>query len=347
VPDPPPLSWSTACPFPPGDGLDDAPGCLGGHIAAGAGFYFLKPYFPGNPAFTLKFTDLNTAPGLSATMVSSQQQDFCYGPAFVPLIWLGFVSDGGLGIRARWWHFDESDRITAGNNDGTGATVFTSASAGGLSVSSPGYLLSRFGAGTDLMTFESNLKLDVWDLEATQDFQAGRWSVLLAGGVRYAHLSQDYNAFRFNSGPGGTSLFSQDSATLLSGHNFNVTGPTVCLEVRRPLGNTGLSLYGNGRGSMLFGYRWQQADRLTVRSGTTAGVPFNVTSLSEFTACQDAVLPVTEVEIGAEYTRVWGRLQPFLRAGLVGQTWFGAGNAAGAGGNLGFFGLTVTAGVGF
>src|SRR5262249_37665294 len=91
---------------------------------------------------------------------------------------------------------------------------------------------------------------------------------------------------------------------------------------------------------------FQQADRLTVRPVTTPGGPLN-TTLSDFTACQDGVLPVTEVEIGTEYTRVWGGFQPFLRAGLVGETWCGAGNAAGAGGNLGCVGLTVTAGAGF
>ena len=49
---------------------------------------------------------------------------------------------------------------------------------------------------------------------------------LASAGVRYAHLSQGYNAVVVNrDGSTGTSI--------LSGNNFNGAGPTAALEARR------------------------------------------------------------------------------------------------------------------
>jgi hypothetical protein len=346
---------------------------IGGHFEAGGGFYFLKPYFNGNAAFTIKSTTSNpgpvnlggpmlstTNPGLSTSQSSSSEQDFDYDASFSPLLWLAYTGENGLGARARWWHFDQGASLTVSNSDPTGATEITSAGPRGLSLTSPGRLLKTFGLGTDRLAFDTDLKIDSWDFEVTQAVAAGKWALAFSGGVRYAHLAQDYHAFRFNSGSNTDFNFSQDSTVLISGFNFNGAGPTLCLEGRRPLGETGLAFYASGRGSLLFGRCNQQVDKLTVFAGNTLGGPANSPALGgpfnsqtsvDSAASQDRVLPVVELEVGGEYApQLFGpatRVQPFVRAGLIGQSWFGGGNASGPGSNLGFLGLSVTAGVEF
>ena len=44
-----------------------------------------------------------------------------------------------------------------------------------------------------------------------------------------------------------------DEDSLSASHRFNGVGPTFSLEIRRPLGDTGLALYSNARTSILFG----------------------------------------------------------------------------------------------
>jgi hypothetical protein len=326
------------------DGNGNGPG---GYFDAGVGFYLLKPYFGGgNPAFTFK----STTSGAGTSQALSGEQDFEYDASVSPLIWVGYTGPNGLGVRARWWHFDQGTQLTADNSDKTGATTFTSLSPHGISFSSPGHTLAFPGSGSDQMAFDTDLKIDNWDFEMTQTINAGKWGLLISGGVRYAHLAQDYHAYRFNSGPGVDVFYSQDSATLVSGHNFNGAGPTISLEVKRWICNTGLALYANGRGSLLFGRTDQQVDRLTVLAGSNIGGPISSQTFAEFTTSQDRVIPVAELEIGGEYVPnfcICRRFHPFLRAGLIGQTWFGAGNASGPGSNLGLLGMSLTTGIEF
>jgi hypothetical protein len=226
-----------------------------------------------------------------------------------------------------------------------------SASPRGISFESPGHILKASGIGADQLAFDTDLKIDSWDFEVTQTLTAGPWAFLVSGGLRYAHLAQDYHAYRFNSGLAGAAFYSQDSAALISGSNFNGAGPTMCLEAKRRIGNTALALYADGRGSLLFGRADQQVDKLTILAGSNAGGPVNTQTFTEFAVSQDRVLPVAELEVGAEYAPdLFGRcsrLHPFFRAGLVGQAWFGAGNASGPGSNLGLLGMSVTAGIEF
>jgi hypothetical protein len=347
--DPPAPNGNGVTGFQPADDLRESLACAcRGHFFVGAGFYFLKPYFGGNQAFSTRFTNTTTTAESSTTTTFSEVRDFDNNPSFAPLIWIGYVTESGLGVRARWWNLSRSDDVSALNTDTTGATTITSASPGGLSFTSPGRLLEHFGTGGDQLVFKSKLKMDVWDFEATQDIQAGCWTLLLSGGVRYAHVAQNYDAFRFNSGAGGNMIFNQDSVTLLSGHSFSGAGPTVAIELARPLGSTGFSLYGNARGAVLFGCMTQHASRLAVQSGfENDGMAFNTTNFSDSDGCRSSVIPVTEIEVGAQYDRVFGVVHPFVRTGLVGQSWFGVGNASGSGGNLGLLGLTVTAGLNY
>jgi hypothetical protein len=290
-------------------------------------------------------------PSTSVDPVATQiiRRDFAHHMEVSPLIWIGVANDDGLGFRGRWWQLRDSSGAPAVNGDTTGSTTITSASPLGLSISSPGTTLMN-GSGTDMMFFHRDLDLVVWDVEVTQSFEIGRCGVLLSAGARYAHLSQNYSASRSNSDPGLASdvVVQQDTSILISGHNFNGGGPMASVEVWRPIADSGLSIYGNVRGSVLFGSRKEHASTQTVFAGTMAdNTPFNRTISQDATANGDSVLPVVELEIGLEYGRQVGRCFPFVRTGLVGQNWFSAGNSSSTDGDLGFFGLEASLGVNF
>jgi len=78
-------------------------------------------------------------------------------------------------------------------------------------------------------------------------------------------------------------------------------------------------------------------------SGTVGGVDVSPTTNGKFYL----VLPVVEIELGVQYQihSDWGN--PFVRAGIVNQTYFGAGNAASREGNLSLFGAQVSLGATF
>ncbi|HMC67346.1 MAG TPA: Lpg1974 family pore-forming outer membrane protein [Gemmataceae bacterium] len=361
--DVPPPARESAPLFPSND-YDGRCCGRGAHLTGGAGLYIMQPHFESNPAF---FSIQTTSTAVPTRVVNAAvQQDFSTEMAVAPQVWFGLVSDSGLGLRTRWWHFDQSYRQTTTNPAQPDPTItmgIDSAAPLGLRVTSS----SNIGLA-DPLSFSSNLKITVWDLEATQDLHLGKCALLLSGGIRYAHLSQDYNAARARSGLapdgiGGSIDFTVDADTLRSGHNFNGAGPVFGLEVHRPIGGTGLALYGSSRGSLLFGDGKQRAFQLTVQQGTTEfGLPVDLIAFNSASSTRHDLLPIAELEVGLEFARDLGRGRLFAQTALVGQVWFGADNAARSttadtlgvlrGGtieesNLGFIGLSIRAGVDF
>jgi hypothetical protein len=297
-----------------------------GGIYAAFGVYLVTPHFQGNPAFQ---TSVN-APG---TPIFGSQRDFSYGMTLSPQATIGYESDSGLGVRGNWWRFDQraEESTTVGQNGFV--TAANPLALGGALATAPG----------DVITANSHLRLDVIDLEITSRWEPTRcWSILVGGGVRYANISQDYsfNATSPGVGPTGQVDFN---------HTFSGVGPTLSFEARRNFGDSGFGLYSTGRGAILFGTVTQRADLSNVNA---AGV-FALAASND--ASRSQVMPVVELEIGAEYRHAIGRAQLFVQSGFVGHAWFGAGNSSNTDssftGNtnnnitLGFIGLAVRAGV--
>lgn len=291
--------------------------CPSGGWFGGVGFYYIKPTWETNPAF---LTSTATAGG-----VVLNQQDFDYDHEFAPRVWLGYVGGSGLGIRGNWWGIDADSNasLTTG-----GGTAIFSATPLGL-----GFL--ALGAG-DTMNFQSAIDLDVIDLEGIQTFGRNGWSGLVSGGLRWAQIRQQYQVLAVPA----VGL----ADTLDSNHSFDGMGPTASLELRRRLWDTGFSLYGSGRAAVLFG----NSDQHVVRV-------FDGAVDADATAGQWDVIPVGELEFGTEYDWDTDFGNAFVNASMVGMTYFGAGNSANVesvytGGadntsNLGFFGLSATAGI--
>ena len=296
----------------------------GGSLIAGATLYYIKPVWNANPAFA-------TAPIDADSPIT--QTDFDYSYTASPAIWVGFGDKDGIGGRARWFRFDQNESLR-GVNDGS---LFI------LSATPLGLANASDTAGDDLF-FGSALRVETWDAEITNSCSGCNWNILVAGGVRYAHIRQNFRTVEIPLED--EDLFDQ----VWSGHSFNGIGPTVALEARRSVGGGGLGVYANARGSLLWGDGGQQVRE--VLNG-------DLDNIVEVSTNRDKFISNAELEVGGEFSRVrnGGRSRAFVRAGLVAMGYFGVGNSANVGdlgdfpgtldnnGDLGFFGLALSAGV--
>jgi hypothetical protein len=287
-----------------------------GYWTVGGGVYYIQPVFESNPAFVSSRGGVTT------------QTDLSHGMDVAPLGFIGYTGAGGFGLRLRWFQFEGDGSVSANFDEETQLTLPGSF---GLPVS-VGFLSAPLPAGSSV-TATSELRVDVWDLEATYVFHCGCWSLLTSAGARYAHMSQDYALFL--ESPGG-------SAVLAASHNFNGFGPTFSIQGQRQVGDSPFSLYGTARGSILFG-----------SAHTVASIGSSLA-----TSQQTDVLPIGEIEVGGQWGKVRGNYRLFAQLGFVGQAWFGGGNASqgastlvggtvDSGTNFGFFGGVARAGINF
>ena len=249
----------------------------------------------------------------------ARQIDFSHHLDVSPNVWLGYVSERGWGFRGRWFQFDQGGSASYFAAPGESIAGISPVASGRLPI-----------GGT--VTASSNLAVNVIDIEATGTLEMNQWSHLLGIGVRYTHMSQDYRA---------TLADANTRIDLTSGHNLNGAGPSFSLETKRRIGESGFAVYGQLHGAIVFGHASE------AYSTVNNGIP------QQLTRGHSDILPVGEMEVGAEYQRNVGRAKLFLQAGFVGQVWLGGGNAsnlAAAGfsasnSNFGFLGLALRAGV--
>src|SRR5581483_9181150 len=120
------------------------------------------------------------------------------------------------------------------------------------------------------------------------------------------------------------------------------------LEAIRKIGDSNFGLFGNSRVGLLFGNRKQVASSSTVLNEAVAnGVAVNTTTvfLANGATSGFGILPIVEMEAGAQWTRCLGNFELVVRPAAVGQVYFDGGNATGRTGNFGLVGGMLTAGV--
>lgn len=296
--------------------------CPRGGWVGGAGVYVIKPHWTTNPAFAAEVT--------SGGVSVDSQTDFPYSYYSSPLLWFGYVGENGLGARTRFWLFDQSSTLTR-TNDG---------SVNYISAAPLNYLNSSSTAG-DILTFSSGLDVEVVDFELTQTFQAGAFSGQLSAGGRYTSIQQTYHHVE-------APLTTLDDI-VNSSQTFHGFGPSIGAEVRRSILDSGLALYANGRGSMLFGKSSQNAISINDNAIERVGGYANW-----------SIMPTLETELGILWEQDTNRGRFFLDAGVVGIAFFGAGNAANnqilvfstddqadKNATLGFFGFKFAAGMSY
>jgi hypothetical protein len=310
VPLPPPAATYGSHPIVPSVTYD------GGWIA-GAGVLILQPHWSNNPAYDR--LGANTTD--TQTLQSNVQTDFNVGAAAAPLLWLGYVGDNGIGIRARWSRLYDKNSLSLDSPAQTDSTTTTTYSAypagvGFSAVSSPDY--------NDAFVFGSDLTMDVTDLEILWDLHPARGCLVFGAGVRYAHLAQNYNASWVSTPLDPT----QDTytTTLTSGHNFSGLGPVASVEAAYPLGQSGFRLTGSARGSLLFGTGTQAATMVSLDADAYGDPPSQ--TLTSNSQSVGGTLPVLEFELGADWGHTLGAYRLALQTALVGQVWFYGSNAS-------------------
>jgi hypothetical protein len=329
----------------------DVDGSSGGHLDAGFELLVIRPYFDSNQAATVSRSTSNP-PTFTTTATTTEQLNFDYPYTANPRLWLGYVTDGGLGFRVSWWQFEQSSRTAAlalsgGLPANTSVVVTSPLVLGNLSntVFIPG---TPAGAAAPVgvpaaEAITSSIRLQVWDFEATGSWHSGCFSAEGSAGVRYAHLSQNFASAATQANEAG--IGSSETSLLASGHNFNGAGPTLAAELRQHLGDSGLGLYAIGRGAVLFGNKHATG---ILATETIPAVGAVTTFSNQFHNDELGTIGVGEAELGVEYSlRMGNAASLFVRAGIDGQLWIGAGNATSTTGNLGFFGYTFTVGVNY
>lgn len=345
----------------------------------GASLYLLKPYLHQNIAFQTTSTltaDSAGGTSLSDGRTDSRQFDWGVEPAFA--VWLGAAGSSGYGVRTRYFRFNGSPGVAntslnaqqAATPPGVNPAVSTFISpspfipdflpgalppvaAGTKSFGSPSPVLlianpqTGLGIGEDRLTFSSGLAIDAIDIEPTYAWACGGWQVVAGAGGRYLRLVQDYRAVLVNTGGG---LPISVTETLGVDRRFTGGGPTISGQFNRAIGSSGFELFGSARGSLLVGTTTQTTsytqslDDPTGISGVP-GTPVHTRINSRIPTDTDATLPVAEFELGCAYVVTLTDTELYLRAAVVNQTYFGAGTASSAEGNLSLFGCQFSAGV--
>jgi hypothetical protein len=280
-------------------------------FVGGAGVYYLRPYWENNPAYSTTAATINgpRGGGVGNGFVIQDEEDFDYDYKVAPYAWVGYVSESGLGVRARGFYYDyNANNITL--RDESSTLQLVTAAPLGLGI----YTEGGDGFGENL-TIDSSLRLMYIDLEVSQQFQVGAWWLLLSGGARWAQISQNYNATLDDS------INDLHTVSIRSGHNFRGFGPTAAFEARRPF-SCGFALFGSVRGSVLLGKHRQNA---FLRS-FDADNDFDSAVLFA-NADENTTMPVAELELGVEYGKQIRGARLFVQASVVNHTWFNAGNA--------------------
>jgi hypothetical protein len=352
------------------------------HLIGGADFLYLRPQFNQNRAINTSFqksTTTVTAPtvGTPTTQNTTNStqflgQDFSYDWNVSPRLWFGVENCDGLGARVRWFHYDEGANPaisppTLGTNNtsvnGLTTTVTTGfiqtfpASPLGIRIQTPAAAPNGPAVGKDFFVATTSLFIDEWDFEVTQKAHICNLDVTFGGGIRYAYLQQTFNVFH----PGvtistGTEVVTSTTASdlVLSRQTFDGVGPMVSLEALRRLGCSNFSLYGSARGAILFGHGHEEAASLSRTTNTqtigTTGQVLSINTTNNTTTSDNArwdLLPILEVEVGAQWSREMGGANVFLRSGFVGQAYFGGGSANSTLNDFGLVGVSIGAGVQF
>lgn len=305
-------------------------GLVRNRFAASVGILLLHPTWDHNPAFV-------TLVGPNFTI-----HDFNWDAETGPRVWAGYVTDQGLGIGVRYWKFDNTANQVNLVNPGGGVRIET-----GFFHNIPGFVpplnIDSQEAG-DNLSISNGIDLDVWDLEVSQAFTFRDWMFQVLGGLRYANLRQSYEAGLLNEAAVVNGVPTRRQLNQRLAVDFEGFGPTLALELRRPLLG-GLALFGNARGAILYGYNDQTAVLLDTQTNLATGA-VTVANPSARYRFHDT-LPVTELEIGAEWSRTFRSARILFQGALVSQTWHNAGAPGVQQGeaDLGFFGFSLTTGL--
>jgi Legionella pneumophila major outer membrane protein precursor len=193
--------------------------------------------------------------------VSIDSNDFDHDYGAAPRVWVGVENPNGWGVRARYWDFTSAD---AAVNE---FDFVNQVEVEGASV----------------------VEAYTIDLEVTKRLCTPTWTFLGGLGARYAEIRHYEQLSVFDS-----DNFAVSHAAI--GRQTRGTGLTGMLEATRPFGNRGLSLYGNIRGSVLWGNTdANSSSQLTVVNSGASSSIFSTNGVDE-------TLSIVETQVGVEWS---------------------------------------------
>ncbi len=310
----------------------DSPRRGHGHFIGDVGAYFLYPYMSSRVAYS------RTIGAETGTTNFPRVVDF--GPRAS----IGYLFHNTWGVRANYWYLRGSSNTSAANGDAT--TTLVTPGAPPFAILSPSASMQQ-GIGIDVFEMRQRLEIHVADVEILKECQVFDTTVLCSFGARYARIIQSYEATRDNAGGvNGANIVTEDREDLETSSRFNGWGPTVSLESVHRLGKSNLAVYGNIRGSLLFGVERFVQDYSAQRSAVVGGVANLTSAANEGYATDTRTVSIGELEFGLQYGCHLGcRCYVFGRAGVVYQRWWDVGNPNSASGDLTLLGGTARVGI--
>ncbi|WP_372721379.1 Lpg1974 family pore-forming outer membrane protein [Novipirellula sp.] len=211
-----------------------------------------------------------------------------------PRIQLGReANDETLGWRVRYWQFRHGESFEASDANGLiPASSFT--------LGTVGYLFEDGDASTGLQfveegVFTSSIRTDVIDWELQRQIVE---PLDVYAGIRYAKIAQRYHAMT-------------DAGNLDARSEFRGFGPTVAMRFTHTLPLNALSLFGNARGSLLFG----QKDFTAVDDVNEYTQTLNAIDLRSTEDAVHSFAGNAEIQLGLRYTpATWFSMQVALEA---------------------------------
>ena len=282
---------------------------------AGFALTFVQPRYGDNLA-------LSTVQN-GTTSASVTETNFDYDLELSPRLWLEWGPAESLGWRVQWWQLDQAANavLAEAPADGLGVVEPVEFPDIDISVSLPGETLRA----------DSQVKLYAIDLEGTRRVDFDCWSLMAAGGLRYASIEQEYLAISTNAN-------GVRSGAIRQSRSLDGIGPTFLLEVRRPV-TPRMSVFSNARASLLFG---EQETTLVAGEDLDLASSFTTTRSAQ----NDDLLPILEGQLGIDWHRPITRCHDFFfSAAVEGQWWSGVGTASNGDADLGLFGFAIGLGL--
>jgi len=247
--------------------------------ACSPGFYsgvavvFAKPHF--KEAFQISLVN---------TVGQQTLVPFSYDYSPTPRVWLGYVGRDGMGLRADYWQFNQTGDSRSVRPDGLS---IVSAGAHATTVIFPATILAAVG---ETLTATDALETHIVNMEGTLHRDLGWISFVGGGGIRYVSLKQTLSSFVNDAVPDNLSWL----------RRYEGIGPTVSVDAKRQIGQTGLSFIAGGGGALLFGHK-------NLNRVATGNDVFPTGAVSPLLVLDDAdeVVGTGELSLGAEWTRTF------------------------------------------
>jgi hypothetical protein len=268
--------------------------CCTSSWSAGYSFLFTKLHY--KESFQAIVADLGTG--------TQNLIPFGNDYELTPRVWFGFQAKSGLGVRGTYWNFDHASRPFNSTSNGVQIPSATS-----TSVIFPALIVAPFPG--DELSVNQSMHATTVDLEATYDLRVKRFEANIAGGIRYAHSDQRFDA-RVTPG----TFFLSSPAALNWQREFEGFGPLLSAQGKLPIGYKGFYGTGGVNFSFLFG------DKNLTRFVSNDATPAPNTGLPVLALVDaDEITGIYGASIGAGWRRQTRLGRTFLEGTYESQLW--------------------------